>query len=235
MALHIFRTNTTKQDTKSQQKSDFTHCQRNGSILYIIESLYVNRRMGGIFYAMAVINLSFDNGKNHTLIAIGEQNVRFITAKSLTQTSQRIQTRVKQHLHETFVLRKPNFEKSIKVQPATKQNLQSETYTMAGFATLQQTGGHRVAKNGRLAVPQYNDLQQLKANRRTDVPGAFVMKLRNGSRVIAHRNNTQIQILYHIKDFARIPKRLQMLELGTQIATTEFKPIFDENLRHIAL
>lgn len=183
--------------------------------------------------AMAVIKLTFNDGKISHLLAIGEKNVKFVAAKSLTQTSQIIQSRVKEHLHEQFVLRKPNFENSIKIRPATIQRLQTETYTMAGFATLQQTGGRRVAKSGRLAVPQYTDLRQLKANRKTDVPGSFVLRLRSGERVIAHRNSKGLEILFHLKDFARVPKRLQMLEIGTEIATTQFQRIFDENLKNI--
>ena len=79
---------------------------------------------------MAILQLDLQDREKNRLIALGEKNVRFIAAKSLTQTAQQIQTKVKQHLHETFVLRKPNFEKSIKVHSATKQNLTAETYTI---------------------------------------------------------------------------------------------------------
>lgn len=184
---------------------------------------------------MAILQLNLQDSEKSRLLALGEKNVRFIAAKSLTQTAQQIQAKVKQHLHETFVLRKPNFEKSIKIRSATKQNLTAETYTMAGFATLQQTGGHRYAKNGRLAVPKYTDLHQVKANRKSDVPGSFVLRFKSGERVIAHRANGQIRILYHIKGLARVPKRLQMLEIGTDVATTQFKRIFEENLNRTDL
>lgn len=182
--------------------------------------------------AMAVLKLTFDNDKIDHLSVIGEKNVKFIAAKSLTQTSKIIQSKVREHLHEQFVLRKPNFEKSIKIRPATVQRLQTETYTMAGFATLQQTGGYRIAKSGRLAVPQYTDLRQLKPNRSTDVPGSFVLRLRSGERVIAHRSSKGLEVLFYLKNFARVPKRLHMLEIGTEIATSQFQRIFDDNLRH---
>ena len=159
-----------------------------------------------------------------------EKDVLFTAAKSLTQTAQAAQEQIKQHLHSAFVLRKPNFEKSIKIRSATKQTLQASVYTMAGFATLQQTGGRRVAKTGQLAIPQYDDLRNLKAVRKTNQSDSFMMTLKSGGIVIARRKNKDIEILYHIKNVALVPKRLQMIEIGEDVAQKEFPRIFSQNL-----
>ncbi len=180
---------------------------------------------------MAVIKLDLSASDTDRLMTLCEKDVLFIAAKSLTQTAQEAQKQIKQHLHSVFVLRKPNFEKSIKVRPATKQTLQASVYTMAGFASLQQTGGRRVAKAGQLAVPQYDDLRNLKAVRKTNQPGSFIINLKSGGMVIARRQNKNIEILYHLKNYTLVPKRLEMLEIGTSVAKTEFPRLFSQNLQ----
>ena len=165
------------------------------------------------------------------MMTLCENDVLFTAAKTLTQTAQAAQDQIKRHLQSTFVLRKPNFEKSIKIRSATKQTLQASVYTMAGFATLQQTGGRRVAKSGQLAIPQYDDLRNLKAVRKTNQPDSFLMKLKSGGMVIARRINKDIEILYHIKNVALVPKRLQMIEIGEDVAKTEFPRLFSQNLQ----
>ena len=180
---------------------------------------------------MAIIKLELSSSDSAKLMTLCEKDVLFTAAKSLTQTAQLAQEQIKQHLHSTFVLRKPNFEKSIKIRSATKQTLQASVYTMAGFATLQQTGGRRVAKTGQLAIPQYDDLRNLKAVRKTNQPDSFMMTLKSGGIVIARRKNKDIEILYHIKNVALVPKRLQMIEIGEDVAKTEFPRLFSQNLQ----
>lgn len=182
---------------------------------------------------MAVLNLSLDTNDTNRIITLCEKDVRFVAAKSLTQTAQQAQQKIKEHIQDAFVLRKPNFLKSIKVYPANKQNLQAKVYTMAGFAALQQTGGKQYPKDGRLAIPQYDNLHQVKAGRKTDVAGSFIMRLPSGGSVIAARQNNQLRILYHLKQLAYNPKRLNMLELGTDVSIKEFPRIFSDNLRNI--
>lgn len=189
---------------------------------------------GLFFIQMAVLNLSLSSPDKARLIALGESNVRFVTAKTLTNAAQIAQGKIKEHIKSAFVLRKPNFEKSIKVRPATKQTLQASVYTMAGFATLQQTGGKQTAKSGRLAVPQYRDLHDVKAGRKSNAPGTFLLKLQSGGIAIAHRKNKQLEILYHIKNFAYMPKRLNMLEIGESTALAEIPRLFSENLQQVS-
>lgn len=182
---------------------------------------------------MAAINLSFETGDGTRLLALCEKDVRFVAAKSLTQTAQEVQTAVRSHIREAFVLRRPNFEKSIKVRPATKQNLEATVYTMAGFAALQQTGGKQTARSGRLAVPQYNNLKQIKAGRRTNTAGSFLLRLKSGGHAIASRAGGEFRILYYLKSLAYTPKRLNMLEIGEDVSARRFPLIFRDNLRTI--
>ena len=206
--------------------------QKKHNIFSIIGQRYTNHRKGGFFiHKMAIIKLELSSSDKDKLMTLCEKDVLFTAAKTLTQTAQKAQEQIKQHLHSTFVLRKPNFEKSIKIRSATKQTLQASVYTMAGFATLQQTGGRRVAKAGQLAVPQYDDLRSLKAVRKSNQPGSFIMTLKSGGIVVARRVEKNIEILYHIKNFTLVPKRLQMIEIGEDVATREFPRLFSQNLQ----
>ena len=183
---------------------------------------------------MAILNLSLQGADNTRLLSLFEKDVRFVAAKSLTQTAQEVQAAVRGHIRESFVLRRPNFEKSIKVRPATKQNLEATVYTMAGFAALQQTGGKQSARSGRLAVPVYNDLRQVKAGRKTNAPGSFLLKLKSGGIAIANRAGGEFRILYYLKNIAYNPKRLNMLEIGEDVSVRRFPLVFHDNLREIA-
>lgn len=182
---------------------------------------------------MAVINLNFTGSDAVHILTLCEKDVRFVTAKTLTKTAQIAQGEIKKHLRETFVLRKPNFEKSIKIRPATKQNMQTEIYTMAAFATLQQTGGKQTAQSGRLAVPQYGDLHELKAGRKSRPAGSFVVNLRSGEQAIARKTDSTMRILYYLKPLAYMPKRLSMLEIGEAVAEEHIPTLFQENIQTI--
>lgn len=181
---------------------------------------------------MAIIQLSLEGDDYTRLISLCEKDVRFIAAKSLTQTAQEVQTAVRQHIRETFVLRRSNFEKSIKVRSANKQNLQAAVYTMAGFATLQQTGGKQTAQSGRLAVPDYDNLRDVKVGRKSNPAGSFLIKLKSGGHAIASRKGNEFRILYYLKNLAYIPKRLNMLEIGEEVSARHFPLIFRNNLRY---
>ncbi len=182
---------------------------------------------------MAIINLTLQGADKTLLLHLGENNIRFITAKSLTKTAQAVQTKVKEHIKNTFVQRKKSggFENSIRIKPATKQNLQAEVYTMAGFASLQQTGGINKAKSGRLAIPLYDNIAEVKNKRRAkDVKDSFLIKLSGGGFAIATRKGKGLRILYALKALAYVPKRLNMLEIGEQTAIQTFNEHFRQAL-----
>jgi hypothetical protein len=105
---------------------------------------------------------------------------------------------------------------------------------MAGFASLQQTGGKQTAQSGRLAVPRYDNLRQVKAGRKSNAAGSFLMKLKGGGVAIASRASGEFRILYYLKQVAYMPKRLDMLELGEQVSMREIPRLFRDNIRNIS-
>ena len=182
---------------------------------------------------MALINLKLTGADADTLLLLCEKDVRFVAAKTLTQTAQVAQTEVKKHLRETFTLRKTNFENSIKIRPATKQDMTATIYTMAGFAALQQTGGKQTARSGRLAVPKYDTLSDVKAGRKSNPAGSFLMQTQSGAHVIATRTGKEMRVLYYLKSVAYMPKRLNMIEITEFVAEKQVPQIFSRNLSQL--
>lgn len=176
---------------------------------------------------MAIINLKFDDLATKSLDNIAKNQIPFLVAKTLTNTAQKAQEEVRSHVRESFFIRKKSggFESSIRIKPANKKNLTSEVYTMAAFAALQQTGGVKKAKNGRLAIPNYQAISEVKRRSAKNSPSiylagdAFKMRTKSGQEVIAKRDGKNLKILYFLKKRADVNKKLDMIE--TTIATTK--------------
>ena len=213
----------------------FTLSAKYAKVSSIIEKLYTAAKSGNFYLGrndgMAIINLTLQGADGERLLTLCEKDARFVMAKTLTQTAQVAQTEIKKHIREAFVLRKPNFEKSIKIRPATKQDMRAEIYTMAGFAALQQTGGKQTARSGRLAVPRYGDLRDVKAGRKSNAEGSFLVKLKSGGHAIASKAGTETRILYYLKQVAYMPKRLNMLEIGEDVAVKQIPALFRANIQ----
>lgn len=175
------------------------------------------------------LQISDDFGKQLQLIA--SRQIPFAVALALTRTAQDSQRNVRSHISENFTIRKKSggFANSIAIRPATKQNLNAEVYTMARFAALQQTGGTRQPDgSGKLAVPLYNSLKEVKLNRGAKrLSDAFTMTLSGGKHVIARREGKNLRILYHLKSEAKVPKRFFMIESVMRTVGDRFEEHFE--------
>lgn len=189
---------------------------------------------------MAVLNISIEGAEKTLLLNLGENTIRFIAAKSLTNTAQEVQSEIQKHIEDSFIIRKKSggFVKSVKVLPAKKQKLEAKVYTMAGFAALQQTGGVSTAKAGRLAVPFYDDIRDVKSRTKSNSPqglkDSFLIKLKSGGIAIAVRKKKELKIMYYLKALAYVPKRLNMLEIGEDTTLRRFPSIFYKNIEEIS-
>ena len=101
---------------------------------------------------------------------------QFAIALALTRTAQKAQSEVRRHIEDEFVTRKKRggFANSVRIKPATKQNLTSHVYSMASFASLQQTGGVRTGAKGRLAIPAYSDIQSVGRRTAKKSPSGYL-------------------------------------------------------------
>ena len=184
---------------------------------------------------MAIISLQIKSKASEELAAIASKHIPFAVAKTLTQVAQQSQQEVRKSIKEKFFIRKKSggFESSIRIKPATKTKLTAEVYTMAAFAALQQTGGVKQAKDGRLAIPSYQAISQVKKRTDSNSPSsylagdAFKIKTKSGAEAIAQSKGREFKILFFLRKSANIDKRLDMIE----ITTNTVKDRFDAQLK----
>ena len=190
---------------------------------------------------MAIISLHLENQVTKGLSQIESRQIPFIVAKSLTNVAQKSQMEVKKHIREEFHIRKKSggFESSIRIKPANKKNLTSQVYTMAAFASLQQTGGKKKARNCRLAIPIYDNIKDVKRKTAKNSPSAYLagdafkMRTKSGKEVIAQRKRGGLKILYFLRKEADIDKRFNMIEVTEKTVRDEFGMIFKKNLQNV--
>ena len=190
---------------------------------------------------VAIISIKLDDKATENLSQIAKRQLPFITAKSLTNTAQSAQQEVRKHIREEFHIRKKSggFESSIRIKPANKTNLTAEVFSMAAFASLQQVGGTKKARSGRLAIPVYDNIRDVKRTTSKNSPSsylagdAFKMRIGSGQEVIAHRKRGGLKILYFLKRDADVEKRFEMIETTTDVVKRQFPMIFRKNLHEV--
>ena len=112
---------------------------------------------------------------------------------------------------------------------------------MAAFAALQQTGGIKKAKDGRLAIPSYQSINQVKKRSDSNSPStylagdAFKIKIKSGQEIIAERKGKELKILYFLHKNAEINKRLDMIEITTKTVRENFYDLLQNNFKEFIL
>jgi hypothetical protein len=190
---------------------------------------------------LAIITFEIKNTAIKELYQISKKQIPFAVSKTLTNIAQKSQDEVRKNIREKFFIRKKSggFESSIRIRPATKTSLTAEVYTFATFAALQQTGGTKTAKDGRLAIPSYRSINQVKKRSDANSPSsylagdAFKIRAKSGQEMIAKRNGKELKILYFLRKSANIDKRLDMIELTTKTVKDGFSVQLSKNLRQL--
>ena len=188
---------------------------------------------------MAIITIEIKNTASDELARIANKQIPFAVAKTLTQIAQQSQQEVRKSIKEKFFIRKKSggFESSIRIKPATKTKLTAEVYTMAAFAALQQTGGVKKAKDGRLAIPSYQAISQVKKRSDSNSPSshlagdAFKIKTKSGAEAIASRKGKELKILFFLRKSAQVDKKFDMIEITTKTAKDRFNAQLIKNLQ----
>ncbi len=192
---------------------------------------------------MALISIKLEDKATENLRQIATKQIPFVVAKTLTQIAQQSQQEVRKNIREKFFIRKKSggFESSIRIKPATKTKLTAEVYTMAVFAALRQTGGVKKAKDGRLAIPSYQSINQVKKRSDANSPShylagdAFKMKTKSGQEVIAQRKGKELKILFFLRKSAQVDKKLDMIEITTNTVKDRFDAQLKLNLNEMTI
>ena len=107
---------------------------------------------------------------------------------------------------------------------------------MASFAALQQTGGTKKARDGRLAIPIYNNINEIKRRTQKNSPSAYLagdafkMSTSSGKEVIAQRKRSGLKILYFLRKEAEVDKMFDMVEVTKKVTKRFFDRKFRFNL-----
>ena len=187
---------------------------------------------------MAIITLKFTDHKQ--LMTVASKQIPFAIASTLTKLAKQAQADVREHIEQRFIIRKRagGFTSSIRIKPATKQSLVAKIYSMARFASLQQVGGAKQARVGRLAIPLYDKISDVKRRTAKNSPasllasGAFITRTKNGEQMIARRNkaSSKLNFLYLLRKNADVQKRFEMIETVEQTVQNNFAFVFGRAL-----
>lgn len=153
------------------------------------------------------------------------KQLRFGTAKGLTETAKQGPAAVVGALKGTFTLRgtwfNQNMRHGIKITPATKINLKSEVKTTADWLEPHEIGKDKTARGGSVAVPT----DQVRRNKRAIIPKAqrprglgekvFVLMTKHG-KVLAQRlkkgKRKGLIVLYGLEKSVKIRKQSTFFE-----------------------
>lgn len=185
---------------------------------------------------MIITELQINDTVEQQLHLVASRQIPFAVAASLTAVTKIAQAEVRDHINETFTIRRKSggFASSIAVKPATKQSLTAEVYTMARFAALQQIGGLRQPQGSNLAIPSYQNLSEVKMRRSArSIADAFEMKLQDGQMALVRRKGKSLQFLYFLRKQADVTKRFKMIEIVTETARREFARTLEAKIREL--
>ena len=163
------------------------------------------------------------------------QQMRFATAKALTSTAYAVQREVKANMPSRFTLRRNWIVQGIRVERATKQNLEAMVYSRDKFMRLQEEGGGKNPARNYIAVPT-RAVKRTKTDiiRKSDRPAALGDKAEvvdyNGHKWLALKKarkgankGGQLRLLYLLVPRAQIDQRLGLNKDGQRVARAVFR------------
>lgn len=161
------------------------------------------------------------------------QQLRFATAKALTQTAVEVQTEVRANMPGRFTLRRQWIVQGIRITPASKADLTATIYSRDKFMGLQEAGGVKSPLRNYIAVPT-RAVKRTKTDmiRKADRPAALGDKAGivevNGNKFLAlkkarrGKSGAPLRLLYLLVPRARLQARLGLSKDGMRVARQKF-------------
>lgn len=182
---------------------------------------------------------------------IERDQLPFAVAKTLTKTAYQASDEIKNNLRMDFILRNRYTERGIRVRRATKHRPQSEVGSIDEYMVLQELGGTKTARDGRVAVPRdiKKDVKELikkrnrpgplmkRANekagtrkRKGGKPLPFFARMSSGKEGIFVRRGkgrVPIDVLYVFEDSVEITPRLGLRKTAARVADENMQENFN--------
>lgn len=169
---------------------------------------------------------------------------RFAAARALTSTAQDAQGAVRDSLSDNFTLRNNYVSRGIRIEKATKRNLEAKVGSVDDFMALHETGGVKRARDGgSLAIPTKKVRRTKrgkisKANRPRrllDKPNVFRFEGDGDSEWIARRrgksSKAPLTFLYVLARKAEIDPKLGLRETTEDVVGRRFPGHFESFMR----
>jgi hypothetical protein len=164
------------------------------------------------------------------------KQIRYASALALTRTAQDAQEEVRRQLPSRFIMRSQWVPKGIRIQRATKANLESTVRVLDDFMALQETGGI-----GETSVPIGARPKPISRTPPSKWPGAllkkpkhFIAPIKSGSdqmvlwRRRSKKKNSPLRLMYVFEDRVKIKPRFGFAETVEQVGLERFKIRFEE-------
>jgi hypothetical protein len=159
--------------------------------------------------------------------------LRFALARALTVTAADIQQEVRRNIPGRFNLRRQWIVQGIRIDRATKANLEARVYSRDDFMRLQETGGDKTPRGNYVAVPTKLVRRTAKdIIRKADRPRALGDRAEvvdfKGNKFLALKRprkgngDQRLRFLYLLVPRADIDQRLKLREDGVRIARERF-------------
>ena len=161
------------------------------------------------------------------------QQFRFAAARALTQTAAEVQAEVRRNMPSRFTLRRQWVVQGIRIERATKDNLESVVYSRDRFMGLQEAGGTKTPLGNYIAVPTAavrRTKSQLIA--KSDRPAALGDRAHvidyNGHKWLALKksrkvNGGRLRLLYLLIPRAHLAERLGLRKDGMRVVRARFR------------
>lgn len=161
------------------------------------------------------------------------QQLRFATAKALTQTAAEVQTEVKRNMPSRFTIRRQWVVQGIRMDRATKDSLTATVYSRDKFMGLQELGGVKSPLRHYIAVPT-KAVRRTKTDviRKSDRPAALGDKVEvvtvKGNKFLALKkarkgaSRNDLRLLYLLVPRAQLKERLGLNKDGQRVARAKF-------------
>lgn len=166
------------------------------------------------------------------------KQIPFATARALTWTAKEAQKDIIAHTKEAFTIRKSWLERgkfSVRVAPATKDNLVASIWNDAVWMMDHEEGALRTPAKRAFAIPTADVKRNKKelitpSNKPSRLKRSFILQTRSGIGILLKRFSKGLtKVMYVFKSRAKIEPRWKFVETGAASVQKNYVRLFEDS------